>query len=142
MQGGYVLNTRTQNPELVTLNFYATAGYNDPVEDALYLVFVESGQGRVKKYNAGTPLTYTWQSKELRLENPICPGCALIDAEAYPVQFTLYADGQQKHTQSVADGKMFRLPAGYRAKTFQVKVSGATEVNQIIVAENPSEISE
>lgn len=141
-QGGYVLNTRTKVPELVTLNFYATTGFSDPVEDALYLVFIESGVGRVKKFDVGTPLTYTWQSKELRLESPICPGCALIDAESYPVTFTLFADGQQKHTQSVPDGKMFRLPAGYRAKTFQIKVSSNAEVNQIIIAENPVEIAE
>jgi hypothetical protein len=140
VQGGYVLNTRTKNPELVTLNFYALAGYNDPLEDALYLVINDGGTGRVKKFDAGTPLTYTWQSKEVRVENPINPGCAMIDAEAYPIQFTLYADGQQKHTQSVANGNMFRLPAGYRAKEFQFKVSGSADINQIMVAENPEEL--
>lgn len=140
-QGGYVFNTMTKNPEVTTLNFYATAGYNDPLEDALYLVIVDSGTARVKKFDAGAPLTYTWQSKEVRIEDPICPGCAVIDAESYPVQFTLYADGAQKHTQSVTNGNMFRLPAGYRAKRFQFKVSGTAEINQIIVAENPGEIS-
>jgi len=142
VRGGYVLNTRTKTPEVVTLNFHAVAGYNDPVEDALYLVIVDGNGGVVKKFHAGAPLTYTWQSKELRVENPICPGCAMIDAEAYPIQFTLYADGQQKHTQSVTDGKLFRLPAGYRAKTFQIKVTGTGEINQIMVAENPSEIAQ
>lgn len=140
-QGGYILNTRTDVPELVTLNFYATAGFNDPVEDALYLVIVESMQGMVRKFNAGTSLTYTWQSKEVRFEKPANPGCAIIDAEGYPVTFTLYADGVQRHTQSVANGNMFRLPAGYRAKEFQIKVSGTTDINQIIVAENPEEIA-
>lgn len=140
-QGGYILNTRTETPELTTLNFYAVAGYNDPVEDALYLVFIESLQGRVRKFNAGTPLTYTWQSKEVRFEKPANPGCAIIDAEAYPVTFTLYADGVQRHTQSVASGNMFRLPAGYRAKEFQIKVSGTADINQVIIAENPEEIA-
>lgn len=140
VQGGYVLNTRTKNPELVTLNFYALAGYNDPLEDALYLVINDGGTGRVKKFDGGTSLTYTWQSKEVRVETPINPGCAMIDAEGYPIQFTLYADGQQKHTQSVTSGSMFRLPAGYRAKEFQFKVSGTADINQIMVAENPEEL--
>lgn len=141
VRGGYVLNTRTNVPELVTLGFYANAGFNDPVEDALYLVIQEGAQARVKKFHAGTPLTYTWQSKELRLERPINPGCAMIDAESYPVEFTLYADGQQKHTQSVTNDQMFRLPAGYRAKEFQIKVSGSADINQIMVAENPEELA-
>lgn len=140
VQGGYILNTRTEVPELVSLNFYATAGFNDPAEDALYLVVTDGTGTRVRKFDGGTPLTYTWQSKEVRTETPINPGCAMIDAEGYPVQFTLYADGQQKHTQSVANRNMFRLPAGYRAKEFQIKVSGAVEINQIFVAENPEEI--
>lgn len=140
VQGGYILNTRTEVPELVTLNFYASAGYNDPIEDALYLVITDAGITRVRKFNEGAPLTYTWQSKEVRTETPINPGCAVIDAESYPVQFTLYADGQQRHTQSVTSGNMFRLPAGYRAKEFQVKVTGSAEINQIIITEIAEEI--
>lgn len=139
-QGGYIFDTRGEVPQISTLNFYATGSYNDPIEDALYLIMVESGVTRVKKFDAGSALTYTWQSKEVRIEDPINPGCALIDAEAYPVTFTLYADGIQKHTQAVTNGEMFRLPAGYRAKEFQFKVTGATEINQIIVAENPEEL--
>lgn len=142
VRGGYMLNTRSEVPELVSLDFYATAGYNDPLEDALYLVIVESGVGRVKKFDAGASLTYTWQSKEFRTENPINPGCAKIDAESYPIQFTLFADGTQRHTQSVTNGRLFRLPAGYRANTFQVRVSGSGEINQIIVGETSEDLAQ
>ena len=134
--GGYVFDVRRDTPELTTLNFYASAGYNDPLDDALYLVV----GNQVCKFDGGTSLTYTWQTRELRLENPICPGCALINAEAYPVTFTLYADGEQKYQYSVPNGNMFRLPAGYRAKEFQFKVSGTGAVNQVLVAENPEEL--
>jgi hypothetical protein len=142
VKGGYILNTRSETPELVALNFHAIAGYNDPLEDALYLVVIEGGVGRVKKFDDGTPLTYTWQSKEFRIENPINPGCAKIDAESYPIQFTLIADGQQRHAQSVANGRLFRLPAGYRANTFQVRVSGTGDVNQIIVGETSEDLAQ
>ena len=138
--GGYVLDPRGERPEIVTLNFYASAGFNDPVDDALYLV-VTSGDGtKVRRFDGGTALAWTWQSKELRLESPINPGVAMVDAEAYPLTFQMFADGVLKHTQTVNNSSQFRLPAGYRAKNFQVKLTGSVDVNQIIIAESPAEI--
>ena len=137
--GGYVFDGRGKTPMISTLNYYAKAGFNDPVDDALYLVITESTTTFVRKFDAGAAATYTWQSKEVRVEKPINPSCAIVDAEAYPVTFTLYADGVQKHTRSVTNGSMFRLPAGYMAKDFQFRLSGSTEVNQVLIAESPEE---
>lgn len=138
--GGYVLDGRTETPELVTLDFYAITGFNDPADDALYLMISDGSGTNVRKFDGGTSLTYTWQSKELRIEKPINPGVAMVDAEAYPVTFTLYADGDQKYQYSVPNGNLFRLPAGYLAKEFQFKLSGTGAVNQVIVAESPEEV--
>lgn len=140
VKGGYILDPRGQTPELITLNYYASAGYNDPLDDALYLVITEGTTTRVHKFDAGTPLPYTWQSKELRVERPINPGCAIVDADAYPVTFTLYADGVQKHEQAVANSEMFRLPGGYMAKEFQFKLTGTVPVNQVLIADKPDEL--
>jgi len=137
--GGYVFDGRGNTPMISTLNYYAKAGFNDPVDDALYLVVTEGGSTTVRKFDAGSALPYAWQSKEVRLEKPINPSCAIVDAESYPVAFTLYADGVQKHTQSVTSGLLFRLPAGYMAKEFQFKLTGTTDVNQVLIAESPEE---
>lgn len=139
VQGGYVLDGRTETPELVTLDFYAVTGFNDPLDDALYLMVNDVSGTNVRKFDGGTALPYTWQSKELRLEKPINPSCALVDAESYPVTFTLYADGSQKYQYSVPNGNMFRLPAGYLAKEFQLRLSGTALVNAVMVAESPEE---
>lgn len=137
--GGYVFDGRSETPRISTLNFYAECGFNDPVDDALYLAVTTEGVTRVSKFDGGTALAYTWQSKEFRTEKPICPSCALIDAESYPVTFTMYVDGVQRHTQSVTSGGMFRLPAGYLGKDFQMKLVGSVDVNQVLVAESPEE---
>jgi hypothetical protein len=137
--GGYIFDGRGEFPLISTLNYYAKAGYNDPVDDALYLVIETAGVSTVRRFDAGTAVPYTWQSKEVRLEKPINPSCGIIDAEAYPVTFTLYADGVQKHTQSVTSGSMFRLPAGYLAKEFQIRLAGSNDVNQVLIAESPEE---
>ena len=137
--GGYVFDGRGDVPQISTLNYYAKAGFNDPVDDALYLVITEGGTTTVRKFDAGTAVPYTWQSKEVRLEKPINPSCAIVDAEAYPVTFTLFADGQQKHQQTVSSQSMFRLPAGYLAKEFQFRLNGSVDVNQVLIAESPEE---
>jgi len=94
----------------------------------------------VRKFDAGDPAAFDWQSKELRLEAPINPGCAIVDAEAYPVTFTLYADGVQRHQRVVMDDEMFRLPSGYKAKDFQIRIQGTGLVNAVHVAEDPQEL--
>lgn len=137
--GGYIFDGRGEFPLISTLNYYAKAGYNDPVDDALYLVIETAGVSTVRRFDAGTATPYTWQSKEVRFEKPINPSCGIIDAEAYPVTFTLFADGIQKHTQSVTSGSMFRLPAGYLAKEFHIRLAGSTDVNQVLIAESPEE---
>jgi hypothetical protein len=34
---------------------------------------------------------------------------------------------------------MFRLPAGYLAKEFQIRLAGSNDVNQVLIAESPEE---
>lgn len=138
-RGGYIFDGRMDTPLISTLNYHALAGFNDPRDDALYLVIQEGGVTKVRKFDGGTAQNYIWQSKEIRTEKPINPSCGLIDAESYPIHFTLYADGVEKHTQSVANGNMFRLPAGYLAKEFQIRLSGTGDVNQVMIAESPEE---
>lgn len=138
-RGGYVLDGRLETPELVELTFHAVAGFNDPADDALYLLISDGAGSTVRKFDGGSLMTFTWKSKKVRIETPVCPSCAIVDAENYPVTFTLFADGQQRYQYAVPDGRMFRLPAGYRAKEFQFAISGSVEVNAVLVAESPEE---
>ena len=52
----------------------------------------------------------------------------------------LYADGVLKHTQTVTDGEVFRLPSGYKASEFEVEVSGSVPINEMCVYESAGEI--
>jgi hypothetical protein len=137
--GGYVYDGRMEMPMISELDYHAIAGFNDPYDDALYLVVTDSDGTKVRRFDAGDAMSYEWQSKEIKSEKPLNPSCAIIDAEDYPVSFTLYADGEQKHSQSIVNGDMFRLPAGYLAKVFQIKLGGDVDVNSVIVAESPEE---
>ena len=122
----------------VNLNFFATAGYNDRENDELYLVI----DGILKKFARGTTdRSYTWKSKEFFTARPISPGVAKVNAESYSsLTFKLFADGSLKHTQTVSNGEIFRLPGGYRAKVFEIQLEGTDIVNEVCVYESPQEI--
>lgn len=139
-RGGFMLDFSTEQPQLVTLPFHAIAGHFDPVGGDLYLAIVEGGQARIRKFDDGADATYIWQSREMRIEAPICPGAAIVDAEAYPITFQLYADGALKHTEVVTNDQMFRLPSGYMANEFRVKVSGTGLLNAIHIADQVQEL--
>lgn len=136
---GFLFDPRGQKNAFVDLDFFATAGYNNREEDILYLVV----SGKLKKFVQGSGTrSYTWKSKEFYTNRPISPGVAKVSAESYSsLTFKLYADGVLKHTQTVISSEIFRLPGGYRAKSFEIQLEGTDIVNEVCVYESPQEIT-
>ena len=136
---GFLFDPRGQKNAFVDLDFYAHAGFNDREEDELYLVI----DGTLKKFARGaTNRTYTWKSKEHYTNRPISPGVAKVSADSYnSLTFKLYADGSLKHTQTVTNNNIFRLPGGYQAKAFHIVLQGTDAVNEVCVYESPGEIT-
>lgn len=113
-----------------------TAGYADPRSDTLYFA-----QGtNIVRFNAGSGLTYTWRSKTFRMAFPSNFGAAMVLANSYPVTLKVYGDGSLRHTMSVANANVFRLPAGYRAFDWQFELTGTAEVTQLSVANSVAEL--
>ena len=46
-----------------------------------------------------------------------------------------------KHTQTVTNNNIFRLPGGYQAKAFHIVLQGTDAVNEVCVYESPGEIT-
>lgn len=136
---GFLFDPRGQKNAFVDLDFYAHAGFNDREEDELYLVI----DGVLKKFARSTSnRTYTWKSKEHYTNKPISPGVAKVSADSYAsLTFKLYADNVLKHTQTVTDNNIFRLPGGYQAKSFHIVLQGTDAVNEVCVYESPGEIT-
>ena len=136
---GFLFDPRGQKNAFVKLDFYATAGFNDRENDELYLVI----GGVLKKFARGTSSrTYTWKSREFYTSRPISPGVGKISADSYSsLTFKLFADGSLKHTQTVTNSEIFRLPGGYRAKAFEIQLEGIDIINEVCVYESPQEIT-
>jgi hypothetical protein len=115
-----------------------TAAYADPRTDTLYLA-----QGtNIVRFDAGSPLTYTWRSKTFRTPHPTNFGAAMVIAGAYPVTLKVYAGGTLRHTQTVANANAFRLPSGFREFDWAVEITGTSEVSQVSMATSMAELKE
>lgn len=136
---GFIFDPRGGKNSYVTLDFHATAGFNDLENDQLYLVV----SGSVVKFGEGsTSLNYIWRGKKFYSPRPINPAVAKVECDAYspnPV-FKLYADGVLKHTQTVTNSNVFRLPSGYKANEFEFELSGSVSVNEVCIYESAEEI--
>lgn len=133
---GFIFDPRGEKNAWIDLDFTATAGFYAREEDTLYLWI----SGQLYKFDSGTPLTYTWKSKQFYSPRAFCPQAARVDAGSYPLTFKLYADGALKHTQTVENSLSFTLPSGYTANQFEVEVSGTSTINYVGVADNRQEL--
>lgn len=137
VQRGFVYDPAQGSGAFTFIDTYATAGFSDLLQDALYL---KIGTNIVKWNADATRMSYTWRSAIFEQASPTNPACAQVVAKTYPATFKLYADGALKHTQTVADANPFWLPSGYRARYLEVEISGTAEVLSVHVASSPQEL--
>jgi hypothetical protein len=118
--------------------FTVSSGFNDLSVDKLYVL---DTSGNISTWESGSNQTYTWKSKITRSPNPICPAALRIFATGN-VTFKLYADSNPEpiFTTTVSDSNVVRLPSGYRAKEFQIEVSGTGTLQSFAIANSVSEL--
>lgn len=136
-QGGFIFDPAQGTGAFTYIDTYATAGFADLLQDALYLKVGTS----IVKWGAGsTSQSYTWKSAVFELTSPTNPACAQVVARSFPVTFKLFADGALKHTQTVNNSDPFWLPSGYRSRFVEVQIEGTGEVLAVHVASSPQEL--
>lgn len=134
-QGGFLFNVKTR--AFIYLDFYATAGYNDPLQDELYL---KVGTDIVKFESAATYRTYTWRSKVFTVAAHTNFAAGQVIAVEYPVTMRVIADGVQIHSETVANSDPFRLPANSRARNFEIELTGTREVIAAFISNSVAEL--
>jgi hypothetical protein len=122
--------------------YFVDVGYEalhfDELRDQLYVL---SGT-EVKKWDAAaTFMTARFKSKAFYSPKPVNFSTGQVIADAYPVSFKLYADGDLKLSLSVQNSNAFRLPSGFMAQYWTVELESATPVLQAAIATSTTEIS-
>ena len=147
VQGGFILDPANPEFGLTFLDWYASATYPDALADNLFLVVNDN---EVVKWDSSATqnLSYIWESGPYRAPRPTCMTAAKIFADDYSdLNFTLLADkGKGKgseviYQEPVRSARPFRMPAGYRADLFKVRITGTSVVSRIDVTETSSELA-
>tara|TARA_Y100001937_G_scaffold116414_1_gene168325 strand:+ start:504 stop:2504 length:2001 start_codon:yes stop_codon:yes gene_type:complete len=159
--GGFIFDPRDDGTLALT-NLEASAlirgGFTDPDDNELYLII----GNKLKKFQgSNTNLSYNWKSKEFYTPRPISFGFAKIDAEAYPVSFKVYGDGNVIYHATISTSgdafsvtgstpsfsatsisdTMVRLPASVHTK-FAIEILADKVVNEVCIGENIAELKE
>lgn len=138
VSGGFIFDPANPKDGLVMVDTYATAGYVDPVLDALYL---KIGANIVRWDSHATAMkTMTWKSKVFVAPKPCSMPWAQSVAASYPFTMNVYADGVLRRAQTVADDRPFRLPSGFLARDWELEVVGTVEIYSISIAESMEDL--
>lgn len=93
------------------------------------------------QFQSGDGLTATWQSKESILPRPLNFAFAqAVCTGSWTIEF--YANGTLRHTKTVTDGVTnFRLPSGFMADRWKVKLTGKGRFRELRIAEGARELA-
>lgn len=134
--GGFIYDLTTG--QLTLHSVYATAGYNDLVNDKLFLAFSDR---TVKTWLSGAARSYVWKSKKFTLPRQLSFACAQLEAESYPVIAKFYCEGATTpaFTQTVVSRVPFRMPV-LVARDWEVQLEGSAEVFSFAAAQAMEEL--
>lgn len=115
----------------------ANAAFQDPATGS---IFIANGKN-ILEWEAGdsSDNSFVWQSKIFTLPRPLTLSAGRVDAETYPINIEVTADGEEVITLDLLSDRMFRLPPGMR-RAWQIKVTGKHEVYGVQLADLPSSL--
>lgn len=131
-QGGFILSS----DGLTTTAIHATAAFTDPVTGSLFLCVDD----KIVKWDGGIAGEYRWKSRQETVALPKNFAFGQVLAAAYPVTAKVYADGALKHTEVVANDLPFRLPSGFRARYWELELSGTARTSMAVIADSTQEL--
>jgi hypothetical protein len=122
----------------INLTTPVTATYHDARTDTLYM----AQGGNIVRYDAGSPISYQWRSKNFRMPFSMNFGFGQLISSAYPMTLKFYADGVLRQTKTVTGIEPFRLISGFRALDWSFEVSGTGRVTQACISTSIEELKQ
>lgn len=136
VQGGFVF-VPGQQPVIVDLSDWFEAVHLDRSRGNLY--GVRAQQIYRLEGDANNRKTFTWRSKQF--ETPQLTNFAFGRvACAGSVTMKVYADGVLRTTKLVTDPTPFRLAAGFKARVWEIELTGTGRVIAAGIAHSPAEL--
>lgn len=136
VSGGFIFDPRVSG--MIDLGFYASAGYVDPRNNALYLVVQTAGTNQVWKWEGGsTYLNVTVRGKKFRLPQADFFSLVKVMSETYPVTVKLFADDSTTayETLTVTSDEPTGVGAK-RARDWEIEVTANGVVSGVYLAQS------
>lgn len=122
------------------LGLAAACSFSNILTDQLYY----ANGDKLYQFNGGTGLAANWRTGELVVPRPVnfgtaqvlCEGTWMFELSAYVLNSTTgQHEYQVKHQEVLTGGlKTFRLPGGYEARRYRIKVYGLGRMREIRIA--------
>lgn len=135
--GGFMVDFRDQRSYIT--NWTSTGGVT-AINNDWYTgkVMVTIGD-KVYQWDDPTPSSlrqYSWKSKVFVTATPANMGALQVNGESGgQATVQVYADGVEKFNQVVDFNRMRRLPSGFKATDWQVRVTSSDVIQEILVGE-------
>ena len=134
---GFIFDPAGETASFPTFTLDMAAGHFSVKDDTLYLA---NDKGELFKFDAGSPLPMTWQSKVFVLPAAIGLSVLRVEAEAYPVTVTVIADDKVRLAKTIRSGLPVRIPGSTKAKRWQVKIEGTNGVEFLCLVDSMGEL--
>lgn len=123
--------------------FQANCTFESAFADGVYFGL---GTG-LYRFNSGAPLPAVWESREMVIPAPLNFGFAKAMASgAWTADFFAYDDARDqwvlRHTRSATGAKAFRLPPGYKAQRYRIRISWTGTFRDLRLGETAQSLKE
>ena len=140
---GFIFDPQGGRNALTLIADYLEAAYYDALTDTLYV----NDAGTIRKWGQSTSAArnYTWKSKKLVAGSPTNMGAIRIETRnalsSENVTVKVYADGTLTDTVVFNDSATpySRLSGGFRAKVWELEITGQNPVEHVGIYETLSE---
>jgi hypothetical protein len=137
--GSFIYDVPTKS--FTTSTIKAEAAFQDLSVDRLYVMYTNNDI--VAWGESSSNLQYTWKSKVFSMPSEVSFSCMQIEAETYPIDYTLTmtgSDGTTTQSGTVTSRDMLRIKS-VLARDWQIEITGSGEVYNIALAQSGEELA-
>lgn len=142
---GLMIDISSQEPTAVDTSLSGQVFLNYHIDgETLYILARDESEYTYNVYEwAGSTskLTLTWKSKTFQAMIPTNYAIGRVIKGSGSITFKLYVDGVLKHSESVSDDDIFRLPGGFYGDEFAFELTGDADVDMAGMATSPVEMA-
>jgi len=142
---GMMIDLASGQPTVVDVSLSGQVILNYHIDgETLYILARDESAYTYNVYEwagSSTRLTLTWKSKTFQAVIPTNYAVGRVVKGSGSLTFKEYVDGVLKHSESVSDDDIFRLPGGFYGDEFAFEITGDADVDMSGMGTSPVELA-